>query len=284
MLFEELQPDLQQWLRSVVNQGYKTEAIVDSLRKAGYESSVSSAVQEDITALRDAREKVAVPSRNPSPWDSGVKTTSDREVQVLMTAQKPNLVLFGNLLSGEECDELIALSQPRLKRSKVVNSQSGQSGQHAMRTSSGAVFRFGEFPLVKRIEQRISELVDIPVSRGEGLQVLNYAPGAEYKPHHDYFDPQYPGSKKYLQRGGQRCATLIIYLNDVEAGGSTVFPSTGVNVYPRKGYGLFFSYADEQGGLDPLSLHGGSPVIAGEKWVATKWMRLRDYVDEKTGA
>lgn len=124
MLFEELQPDLQQWLRSVVNQGYKTEAIVDSLRKAGYESSVSSAVQEDITALRDAPEKVAVPSRNPSPWDSGVKTTSDREVQVLMTAQKPNLVLFGNLLSGEECDELIALSQPRLKRSKVVNSQS----------------------------------------------------------------------------------------------------------------------------------------------------------------
>ncbi|HEX5664436.1 MAG TPA: 2-oxoglutarate-dependent dioxygenase, partial [Xanthomonadaceae bacterium] len=26
------------------------------------------------------------------------------------------------------------------------------------------------------------------------------------------------------------------------------------------------------------TLHGGAPVLAGEKWVATKWLREREFI------
>jgi prolyl 4-hydroxylase len=68
-----------------------------------------------------------------------------------------------------------------------------------------------------------------------------------------------------------------MYLNDVEAGGSTVFPEVGLDVLPRRGNAVYFAYTTEQGELDARSLHGGSPVSAGEKWIATKWFRQRPY-------
>jgi prolyl 4-hydroxylase len=73
-------------------------------------------------------------------------------------------------------------------------------------------------------------------------------------------------------------STLIIYLNDVEEGGETVFPESGLSVSPRQGSGLYFEYCNHLGQLDPLSLHAGAPVIAGEKWIVTKWMRQRRFV------
>jgi hypothetical protein len=103
----------------------------------------------------------------------------------------------------------------------VVNADTGAYDVHADRTSSGMHFERGESELVARIERRIGELVGCPVENGEPLQVLHYTPGAEYKPHHDYFDPAQPGNDQVLAMGGQRIATLVMYLNDVEAGGST---------------------------------------------------------------
>jgi prolyl 4-hydroxylase len=78
---------------------------------------------------------------------------------------------------------------------------------------------------VKTIEARIARLVNWPLENGEGLQVLQYVPGTEYKPHYDYFDPAEPGTPTILKRGGQRVGTLVMYLNEPEKGGGTTFPN-----------------------------------------------------------
>jgi prolyl 4-hydroxylase len=202
--------------------------------------------------------------------------TADRVVHVLLAINAPRIVLFGNVLSDEECEGLIEISRHRLGRSTIVDPHSGQLESHADRTSEGTYFRRGENELIARIERRIAELADYPVERGEPLQVMRYRPGAEYKPHYDYFDPAEPGSANVLRNGGQRMATLVMYLNDVEAGGSTIFPQIGVDVLPRRGNAVFFAYSDELGRLDSRTLHGGSPVAQGEKWIATKWLRHGD--------
>ncbi|HEU0201478.1 MAG TPA: 2OG-Fe(II) oxygenase [Burkholderiaceae bacterium] len=203
--------------------------------------------------------------------------TSDRVVRILMALNAPRIVLFGDLLSAEECDEIIRMARPKVARSTVVNSETGSYDVHDARTSQGTYFQRGENELIRRIETRISELISMPVENGEPIQILHYLPGAEYKPHFDYFDPKYPGNERVLAMGGQRIATLIMYLNDVDAGGSTVFPEVGLDVLPRKGNAVFFAYSSESGELDSRTLHGGSPVSAGEKWIATKWLRLREY-------
>jgi prolyl 4-hydroxylase len=133
-------------------------------------------------------------------------------------------------------------------------------------------FRRGETKLIERIERRIAALLQWPYENGEALQILRYAVGQEYKPHYDYVDPSQPGALPFLARGGQRVASLVMYLNTPPRGGATNFPDVGLEVAAVKGNAVFFSY--DRAEASTGTLHGGMPVIAGEKWVATKWLRV----------
>ncbi len=187
----------------------------------------------------------------------------------------PDLLVLEDLLSDEECLALIAAAKPRLQRSLTVALETGGEEVHADRTSDGMFFTRGENAVVAAIEARIAKLLGWPVENGEGLQVLRYGPGTEYKPHYDYFDPAEPGTAAILARGGQRVATLIMYLQEPAQGGATVFPDLRLQVVPRRGSAVFFSYSQAH----PCSqtLHGGMPVLAGEKWIATKWLRENEF-------
>jgi prolyl 4-hydroxylase len=185
------------------------------------------------------------------------------------------LIVLGGLLSDAECDALMAAAEPRLARSETVENNTGGSEINASRTSSGMFFERAENEICDRIEKRIAALVRWPVENGEGLQVLRYRPGAEYKPHNDYFDTSQTGTPRILERGGQRVGTLVMYLNTPDQGGATVFPDVEVAVAPIKGNAVFFSY--DRPHAITKTLHGGAPVIAGEKWVATKWLREREF-------
>jgi prolyl 4-hydroxylase len=144
------------------------------------------------------------------------------------------------------------------------------------RTSQGMFFERGENTVCARLEARIAALTNWPVEYGESLQVLRYGPGAEYKPHYDYFDPDRTGTPAILARGGQRVASLVCYLNTPPQGGATTFPDVQLAVAPIKGNAVFFSYDRPH----PITrtLHGGAPVAEGEKWVATKWLREGRFV------
>ena len=114
-----------------------------------------------------------------------------------------------------------------------------------------------------------------PVENGEGLQILQYVPGTEYKPHYDYFDPAEPGTPSILKRGGQRVGTMVMYLSEPAKGGGTTFPNVFFEVAPRRGNAVFFSY--ERPHPSTKTLHVGAPVIEGEKWIATKWLREGEF-------
>jgi prolyl 4-hydroxylase len=291
-------PELVKWLQTEIGRGCQADAMVQSMVKSGYDKGFARAVVDasfasmgavkgKLPAANGERVKPATAhnmpdagqasSTNSMGLDGNWIDTSDRRVEVLLTLNSPRIVLFGNVLSHEECDELIELSKPKLTRSEVVNSVGGDHVVDEARTSYGAAFQRGEYPLLAKIENRIAELVGWPVENGEGLQMLRYGIGGEYRPHFDYFNKDKPGEAKQMEVGGQRIATLVLYLNNVEAGGSTVFPNVGLETMPRKGNAVYFAYAGLDGSLDARSLHGGTPIIRGEKWIATKWLRERQY-------
>jgi prolyl 4-hydroxylase len=203
--------------------------------------------------------------------------TPDRMVDVLLTLNVPRVVVLGNLLSGDECETMIAYAEQRLQRSPVVADSDGRTELHAHRTSSGAMLQRGESELIARIEARLAALTQWPAENGEGLQMLRYDSGKEYRPHYDWFNPALPGPRKHLARGGQRLATIIMYLSDVEQGGATSFPNIGLQVQPKKGSAVFFANTDPYGAPDPQTLHAGEPVVKGVKFIATKWLREREY-------
>jgi prolyl 4-hydroxylase len=215
----------------------------------------------------------------PRPRITGNRLTLSDGCELRIGAQldHPQVVVYDGLLSPEECTQMIALAETRLSRSTVVDEQLGEARPHEHRTSAGGFFQRGEHPLVACIEARLAELLDWPVDHGEGLQVLRYGVGGEYRAHFDWFNPAHAGSAPHLRTGGQRVGTCVIYLSEVEDGGGTRFPNLGLEIRPRPGAVLYFADVDARGVEDPATLHAGVPVLAGVKYIATKWLRERRY-------
>ncbi|KAM2020525.1 hypothetical protein ACFX16_042653 [Malus domestica] len=204
---------------------------------------------------------------------------------------EPRAFIYHNFLSKEECDYLINLAKPHMVKSSVVDSKTGKSKDSRVRTSSGMFLKRGRDKIIRDIEKRIADFTFIPVEHGEGLQILHYEVGQKYDAHFDYFLDEFN-----TKNGGQRVATLLMYLSDVEEGGETVFPAAkgnissvswwnelsecgkqGLAVKPKMGDALLFWSMRPDATLDPSSLHGGCPVIIGNKWSSTKWMHLEEY-------
>ncbi len=276
---QPITPELRSWILEQTSAGHKAEVVLQSMRASGWnEASAFAALEQTLTNFLDDRGQQAAAwppaAKVPEPMPQGTRTTlwaGDREVKVLVSLNAPRVVVFGGLLADYECDEMIMLARARLARSETVHTGTGSSEVNAARTSQGMFFDRGEHALCGRIEARIAALLDWPVRNGEGLQVLRYSAGAEYKPHYDYFDPGEAGTPTILARGGQRVASLVCYLNTPAQGGATVFPDVQLEVAPVKGNAVFFSY--DRPHPATRTLHGGAPVLEGEKWVATKWLR-----------
>jgi prolyl 4-hydroxylase len=265
-------PDILKWIATQAQAGHKPDAVLAAMRTSGWSEEVALRAIEQARYGTPYDQPNPVPVPDPDVSDTHcVLRTTDREVQVVASLKWPRVLVFGNLLSHQECDELMELARDRLDRSLTVDNWSGGNELSEWRSSDGMCFQRGENEVARRVEARLAELVNWPLEKGEGLQVLRYGPGAQYRPHHDYFDPTVPGTPAILERGGQRIATVLMYLQAPLSGGATIFPETGFQVTPAKGGAVFFSY--DRAHQVSRTLHGGAPVIEGEKWIATKWLR-----------
>lgn len=193
----------------------------------------------------------------------------------LITIKVPDAVVYGNFLSPAECAELIANAEGRMQSSKVLDRASGEAVVHEARTSSSTFLKRGQNDLVSCIEQRISNVTGLPVEHGEGIQILRYDVGQEYRKHYDYFNPDRETTPHHIKRGGQRIATFLMYLNTPKGGGETTFPHAGISVHANEGNALLFRYDTPSPATK--TLHCGEPVTSGVKWVATKWIRQSKF-------
>lgn len=275
---QQITPELRQWIVAQASAGHSPEVVLKSMMASGWQEEVAVAALEDTLRgylVDHARANgLPQPVLVPDPMSMDGETVlscGDREVSVVASMRSPRVVVLGGFLSHAECDELTELARVRLARSETVQLDTGGSEVNEARTSEGMFFNRGENEVCQRIEARIAAMLEWPVENGEGVQVLRYKPGAQYRPHYDYFDPAQPGTPSILKRGGQRVATVVMYLNTPGRGGATTFPDVHFEASPVKGNAVFFSYDRPH----PMtrSLHGGAPVIEGEKWVATKWLR-----------
>lgn len=180
---------------------------------------------------------------------------------VLLRSELPALALISNLVSADECDELIALSRDKLERSQVVT-ESNHKQDSQTRTSFSANFLRGHHGIIGKIEQRVNLLLDWSPALSTGFQVIQYLPCQKFEPHLDCSIHQ--GTE-----ASNKVATLIVYLNSVPSKGLTVFSDAGICVSPIAGNALFFSYASQR--RSSMTMHEGSSLDEGEKWIATKW-------------
>lgn len=194
----------------------------------------------------------------------------------ITATEKPLVEVFPGFATAAECRWLIETARGRLGPSTVYDYSSGALRPDSRRTSRATMFTFDDIDLVlEMIRARISATLGLPLPNFEVSQVLHYAPGQEFKPHHDYFDPDAEGFQEEIAKRGQRVATFLIYLNEDFEGGKTQFPSLGFSYRGQTGDAIAFASVGVDGRPDPLTLHSGLPPISGEKWIFSQWIRDR---------
>ncbi len=268
---KHLSADWEQWVLTNLRRGVPASVLIEEMVGKDFDRAFATA-----SVMRASPDFAVGGAADPQPStisSDGRIVIENHTVGVISRIQSPDIAVLDHVLSHEECDALIELSRPKLARSTTIDPATGAEQVIDARSSEGTYFMRGENAVVARIEKRLSALTGTPVANGEGLQILHYGSGGEYQPHFDFFEPRDPGSAAHLKTGGQRVCTTIMYLNDVDAGGETIFPDIHLSVSPRKGAAVYFSYCDSRGRLDRKTLHGGAPVKRGEKWIATKWVR-----------
>jgi prolyl 4-hydroxylase len=191
---------------------------------------------------------------------------------VTLYSSDPIIYVVSNFISDSECQAFIDVGRDNMERATVISD--GEHEVHASRTNSYCWVQHDNNDLVHEVSKRFSILVKMPINNAEQFQLVHYGPGTEYKPHFDAFDKNTEEGKKNWFPGGQRMITALAYLNDVEEGGETSFPDIGVSVKPNKGdVVVFHNCIDGTSDINPNSLHGGSPVLKGEKWAVNLWFR-----------
>jgi prolyl 4-hydroxylase len=231
--------------------------------------------------------------------DPALPSVTSASVQTL--SWSPRAFLWRAALTPSDADALVAAAAPRLAPSTLAL-RPGEKAEDkvGIRTSDGAFMSAADDPsgVLAKARAVAAALTGLPPSHGEAFNILRYRPGARYEAHYDAFSP----NDGYGPQASTRLATVLFYLSDVEEGGETVFPlageagaarlaaqapidykscEEGLKVRPTKGDALLFWSAHPNGSADLQALHGGCPVLRGEKWVATLW--LRDQAEDAAG-
>ena len=282
--------ELRQWVVSNLDRGCTAGQLVQSMIEQKFDPAIAQGLVAAFIRARDTGLAVDEDSLQLELDAGGFQpdlprlaagnsvSAHDRDVPVLLRIQRPMIAVLGGVLSHEECDQLIDLARGRLRPSTITDPATGLETVAEHRNSEGMFFRLTESPFIASIDRRLSALMGAPIEHGEGLQVLRYGPGTQSTPHFDFLLASNPRNRESIARSGQRVATLVVYLNDLGLGGETVFPEIGLTVVPHKGHAVYFEYCDRLGRVDARSVHAGAPVLAGEKWAVTKWMRERRFI------
>lgn len=181
-----------------------------------------------------------------------------------------NLYVYQDFLTSDECGGLIAMIDSDRKPSGLLS------------PTDDADFRTSEscdldrwHPFVQAIDLRICDLMGMKPRQGETLQGQRYAVGQQFKGHYDYLHTSEDYWEIEKKRGGQRSWTAMIYLDEPEGGGETLFSAAGLKVTPRKAMLLAWNNMDRKGEPNRQSFHESLPVTVGQKNIVTKWFRER---------
>ncbi len=213
-------------------------------------------------------------ARFGSGLDSAAMTAHLARQPGVQRVPSPKLTLFvrRGFLDGDACAGLRAAVDATRRPSTV----SDFNGDRAFRTSETGDLDPLD-PVTIALDARIAAFTGLDPAHGEPIQGQRYAVGQEFKPHTDYFDPLGVDFDRYCRIAGNRTWTVMVYLNEPEAGGATRFKAIDKIIQPETGKLLAWNNRRPDGSPNPATLHHGMKVRAGSKYVITKWFRERPW-------
>ena len=191
-------------------------------------------------------------------------------------SENPLIYEFKSFLDIKICAHIVNVAKDKMKAALVCGEE--EVVIHSSRTNSSCFIPHQYDEIFEKVSFTISKLLNRDLSTAEDFQIIHYTKDQEYKPHFDAFAMDGSElSRTNTKYGGQRIFTALCYLNNVEKGGGTIFPEIPLEIKPERGKLIIFKntiYGKNT--IDSKALHGGSPVIKGQKWAFNLWFREQD--------
>jgi prolyl 4-hydroxylase len=125
--------ELSAWLDVQMSRGCTPDALIAAMIKVGHAKPFATQTVEAAFAAKEptpvvvAQDTIEILGERFTPEQvrehimnsPNAVHAADRAVHVLFAMAHPRVVLFGNLLSAEECEALIAMRAPTLPRRKT---------------------------------------------------------------------------------------------------------------------------------------------------------------------
>ena len=211
----------------------------------------------------------------------------EKKIHVFKTKplhNEPDVTLIKNFLTEEECDYIINLGEPHIKKSEVC----GKNGSRPDKSRTSMTAHIGKKflrndnpdPVLTRILEKTNSYCGLPVENIEPIQLVRYEPGQYFKPHYDYLDTKVDMYRENVAKNGQRKYTFFVYLTDVpkNAGGTTYFPRLNKHFSGGKGDAIYWDNMGDNGKEDKRMLHSGTELKKGKKYGLNIWVRDKEYI------
>lgn len=183
-----------------------------------------------------------------------------------------DMFILRDFLDERECAAFIGMIDANRKPSRLMSDKADPT----YRTSETCNLDPKD-ALVQHLEGKFTAVLGMNSKYSEYVQGQRYAVGQQFKPHHDYLDTSEEYWFKQEKVGGQRTWTAMVFLNVPEKGGETYFPKVDLKIPPRRGSLVTWNNLDAGGEPNRATIHQGMPVLAGLKYIITKWYRERPW-------
>ncbi|GAC20168.1 prolyl hydroxylase family protein [Paraglaciecola arctica] len=263
----------QQWIRTNVDAGQDKDGIFKILLDEGYDYQ---AIKQQMNyepsipvVLLQNPFKIAEQKTRQQRIQSQNQSLSKLFIPGAKSFGTADIELYSveDFLLPQECQALIEL----IEQAKQPSTITSENPDQQFRTSSTCHLGNMQDPVIRKIDLQICQYLGIDPSYSEVIQGQHYQLGQQFKPHTDYFEPYELAHYGGIQ--GQRTYTFMIYLNEVEQGGDTVFPELAIGFKAKKGMAVIWNNINPDGSVNYQTLHQGMPVQKGEKLIITKWFR-----------
>ena len=221
---------------------------------------------------------------NNNPWKDSIVYKKDFKIKYLH--RNPDIILVKNFMTPYECDYLIDLGEPHIKKSEVC----GKGGSKPDKNRTSMTAHIGKMfldndkydPVLANIRRKAGLFSSKNEKNVEPIQLVRYHPGQFFKSHYDYLDRNVDIYKENIEKNGQREFTFFVYLNNVpkENGGTTYFPKLSKHFQAGKGQAIFWSNM-VNGEDDKRTLHSGTELFEGVKYGLNVWVREKEYIGGK---
>ena len=186
---------------------------------------------------------------------------------------KIQLMIVDDFLSRNTCEGLIRVSQDHYAASRVGANGHNVVVDRSKRDSESCFLTrdCADSELVQKVNKRLLDLYDNHDLHSDHLQIHKYNRMQFFGAHHDYLHVDTQAER--IADTGQRTWTMIVFLNDDFYEGCTEFPELFIKVRPKRGSLVVWNNLNEDGSVNPLTLHKGNPVTHGTKYLLSKWFR-----------